>query len=93
MGTRKVVINAVHGGFGLSEKAYQELGIPWDGYGHAGELQRDDSRLVDVVERLGKDANGAYASLRIVEIPDDVAWRIEEYDGAEWVAEGHRTWA
>jgi hypothetical protein len=23
----------------------------------------------------------------IVEIPADVAWQIEEYDGAEWVAE------
>jgi hypothetical protein len=27
-----------------------------------------------------------------VDIPDDVKWEIEEYDGNEWVAEVHRTW-
>lgn len=26
------------------------------------------------------------------EVPDDVQWQIEEYDGREWVAETHRTW-
>jgi hypothetical protein len=27
-----------------------------------------------------------------VDIPDDVKWQIEEYDGNEWIAESHRTW-
>ena len=27
-----------------------------------------------------------------VEIPDDVEWQIEEYDGSEWIAEKHRIW-
>jgi len=30
--------------------------------------------------------------LAIVEIPDDVEYTIEEYDGNEHVAEAHRTW-
>jgi hypothetical protein len=37
-------------------------------------------------------ANGAHANLKIVEVPPDVEWQIEEYDGNEWVAEKHRTW-
>jgi hypothetical protein len=27
-----------------------------------------------------------------VDIPLDIQWTIEEYDGDEWVAEVHRTW-
>jgi len=30
--------------------------------------------------------------LKIVEIPDDVDWEINEDDGSEWIAEKHRTW-
>lgn len=55
-------------------------------------LERNDSILVEVVSKLGNLANGFCASLSIVEIPDDVEWQIEEYDGNEWVAEKHRTW-
>jgi hypothetical protein len=29
----------------------------------------------------------------VIEIPDDVEWEVEEYDGLEWVAEKHRTWS
>jgi hypothetical protein len=36
--------------------------------------------------------NGDFAELKVVEIPDDVQWQIEEYDGKEWIAEKHRTW-
>lgn len=56
-------------------------------------VPRDDPHLVQVVEELGYKANGYYAGLEIVEIPDDVEWHIEEYDGSEWVAENHRTWS
>jgi len=47
---------------------------------------------VQMVEELGKKANGDYSKLRIVQIPDDVNWYIHEYDGMEHVAEQHRTW-
>jgi hypothetical protein len=56
------------------------------------DLARDDPCLVQVVEQLGAGANGRHADLKVVEIPDDVNWYIEEYDGREWVAERHRTW-
>ena len=57
------------------------------------DIPRDDPVLVRVVEELGPAACGNYANLRIVYIPDDVKWCIEEYEGLEWVAEEHRTWS
>lgn len=69
--------------------------------GHLGEdnhwlscrdIERDDQLLIQTVEELGAKANGWAASLKIVEIPDDVEWQIEEYDGNEHIAEKHRTW-
>lgn len=53
---------------------------------------RSHPLLIKVVEELGEDANGHFSELRIVEIPDDVEYIIEEYDGMEWIAEVHRTW-
>jgi hypothetical protein len=41
---------------------------------------------------MGESTNSNFATLKIVEIPDDVDWIIQEYDGTEWVAERHRTW-
>ena len=57
------------------------------------DIARDDPDLVAVVEKLGEEAFGNYASLKVVEIPDDVKWFIDEYDGAEHIAEEHRTWS
>jgi len=56
------------------------------------EIPRDDLDLVSVVTELGEDADGSCANLSIVEVPDDVDWQIDEYDGSEWIAEKHRTW-
>jgi hypothetical protein len=56
-------------------------------------IERNDPCLVSTVEELGKKANGRYANLSVVEIPDNIAWEILEYDGNEWVAEKHRTWS
>lgn len=55
-------------------------------------IERNDPTLVEVVESLGKKANGDYAHLIVVEIPDDIDWDIEEYDGWESVVEKHRSW-
>lgn len=57
------------------------------------EIPRDDPALVQTVEELGDVANGRCADLKVVEIPDDVQWCIDEYDGLEHVAEVHRTWS
>jgi len=56
------------------------------------DVDRNDPYLVQVVEELGKNASGRHSQLKIVEIPDDVKWQIQDYDGCEWVAEVHRTW-
>ena len=47
---------------------------------------------VALVKEMGEDANGNFSNLRVVKIPGDVEWAIDEYDGLECVAEKHRTW-
>lgn len=104
----KIVINVRHGGFGLSDLAIKEIhelrakpsvepvfhtddefgGDDADLY----NIARNDPHLIAVVEKLGSQANGDHSQLKVVEIPDDVEWVIEEYVGAEWIAEKHRTW-
>jgi hypothetical protein len=89
----KIVINTCYGGFGLSKEAlalYNERSRTVETYDFL--IKRDDPILVEVVEQLGEDASDRFANLKVVEIPDDVQWGIEEYDGNEWIAEKHRTW-
>ena len=62
-------------------------------WGGERDIERNDPILIQVVEEMGIEANGRHAELKVVEIPDDVEWLIEEYDGSEWVAEQHRTWS
>lgn len=105
---QKIVISRCHGGFGLSKQAFQrlaELGHPaaralvaknptqsfkWRLSDE--ELSRNDPRLVQVAEELGSAADGDFASLGVIEVPADVEWQIQDYDGWEWIAEKHRTW-
>ena len=56
------------------------------------DYERHDPLLVQVVEELGKEANGPCASLKIVEVPDNVEWEIDDYDGQEHIAQKHATW-
>ena len=56
------------------------------------DIARDDAVLIALVQELGPAAWGDHARLKVVRIPADVSWCIEEYDGAEWVAEQHRRW-
>lgn len=94
-GVRYVVINDCYGGFGLSDRGIREYiklaGLTETDFHHR-EIPRDDPYLVKVVKELGMSANGTHSNLKIVEIPGDVNWHIADYDGAEWVAEDHRTW-
>ena len=95
-GIQRIVINTKHGGFGLSEQASrlfaQRTGIAYDQAWADKLIARDDPVLVAIVRELGVDADTRYAKLKIVEVPYEVEWQIEEYDGVEWVAEKHRTW-
>ena len=63
-----------------------------DSYFSSSDIERNSPILIQVVEELKDEANGSCANLKVVEIPDDVDWTIEEYDGLEHVAEVHRTW-
>lgn len=64
------------------------------GYWYANsQIKRSDPELIQVIEELGVRANSQFADLSIVEIPDDIEYSINEYDGIEWVAEAHRTWS
>lgn len=116
-GHNTVVINAQHGGFGLSRVAQlsylERSGIKYtlidredqlttDRYGpiilvngnhwYDRDIERNDPVLVSLIEELGKESWGEHARLKLVQIPADVKWQIEEYDGLEWVSEQHRTW-
>jgi hypothetical protein len=56
------------------------------------DIERNDPALVATVEELGELSCGWAADLQIVDIPDDVEWEIDEYDGYESVEEKHRSW-
>lgn len=47
------------------------------------DIDRTDPALVQVVEELGKTANGMCAKLTIVDLPTGTLYRIDEYDGYE----------
>lgn len=49
------------------------------------EVDRHDPILVQVVETLGKNANGECANLMIDTINDHEKYRIHEYDGNETI--------
>jgi hypothetical protein len=89
----KVVINDCYGGFGLTDAALAEYkdrkGITDPNF-YYYDIPRDCPVLVEMVER--GDVDGTFSELKVVEIPDDVNWYIEEYDGMEHIAERHRTW-
>ena len=146
MNSRKIVINACYGGFGLSHEAVllylakcgkqvwvepnERFGgmIPYNYYlvppeqripaqpdnwhdmtmeqrsqhnrdysaitFYDRDIARDDPHLVAVVEELGSEAaSDRCAELKVVSIPEDVDWEIDEYDGLERVEERHRSWS
>lgn len=99
MACRRIVICGERGRFALSDEARALLADR--GHADAASLPRDHQDLVEVVEHLGVQAGPPQAisiwnprgcAWVVVEIPVDVDWVIEEYDGLEWVAERHRRW-
>lgn len=69
-----------------------EIVVTNNPYWHVRNIPRDDTVLVQLVKDWQDNVNSDYSELKIVKIPGDVDWMIEEYDGYEWVAERHRTW-
>ena len=89
----KVVINKSYSGFGLSVQAFERYKVLGGKGIYPYDIGRDDPSLVQVVEELGEQSWGDYAELKVVEIPDDVEWTIEDYDGMESIHEVHRSWS
>lgn len=91
----KIVINTRHGGFGLSEEAEAKykgiLNITDPNFYPSFDCQRNCPVLISLVEEMGDQVNSVYSRLKVIEIPDDVDWYIEEFGGREWIAEVHRT--
>ena len=56
------------------------------------KIDRTDPDLINIIEEMGEKANSKNSKLKIVEIPDDVNWRISEYDGQEKIREVARVW-
>lgn len=84
----KVVYNAKHGGFCLSDKGINEYNkktsktlTPYD------YIPRDDPVLIEMVETMGPAINDKYSNLKIEEIPikykSFISWG--DYDGKETV--------
>ena len=59
---------------------------------YAFDNDRSHPLLVEAVQKLGDKANGLYTTLKIVEIPDDVEWRVDAINGKEIIREKHRIW-
>jgi hypothetical protein len=62
-------------------------------YFSVDDIPRDDPTLIHVIEELGKAANGPFTELKIVEIPENVEWEIDDYDGMESIHECRRSWS
>ena len=100
----EIAINVCHGGFAVSEAIFEDLEIEWDGYGFLDNgsfgitsSNRHEYRahpdLIQALKKLGEDANGEYSKISIVDVPDDINWGIDDYDGAESVHEAHAVWS
>lgn len=90
----KVVLNNCWGGFSLSDEA-KDMFVSLGGDPKQVDrfsVDRTDPKLVEVVEKLGLRANGECADLKIVDIPEDIEYYIDDYDGVETIHEAHRSW-
>lgn len=88
--TIKVAINDGYGSFMLSEEAMSmfaklkginvsEINI------FSSQFKRHDEDLIKVVEQMGDKANTICSQIKIVEIPKDIDYKINDYDGWEKV--------
>jgi hypothetical protein len=100
----KVVINRCFGGFGISKKAVEWLAEhgsqeakqnTFEGLFNSYYVYDDDRSnplLVECVETLGEESFGDLSELKIVEVPDNLDFVIDNYDGMESIHEKHQIW-
>lgn len=55
-------------------------------------IDRSLDKLVSIVEEMGEKAGSYGVFLSVIEIPDNVNWEIEEFDGQERIREVGRIW-
>ena len=67
--------------------------IDFDDYFDTRGIKREDPILVEVVEELGKEANGNLAELKIITVPYGLAYEIYNDHGVESVHESHSVWS
>ena len=88
----KVVINGRFGGFGLSPAGEDEILRRGGETVNVWNIPRTDPILVEMITENSELYSDDHADLHVVEVPDDVQWHIDNYDGREHVAENHRIW-
>jgi hypothetical protein len=90
----KIVINYCFGAFELSPQAVELMRARGYDPGNRGTAARYGDRthpvLVSVVEELGAEADGRFAELGVVEIPDGTGFTIERFRGSERVRPDRR---
>lgn len=78
---------------GYSKKPLKDGKYENDSYFSASyDIPRYDPFLVKVVKKLGSKSFGEFAKLKIVKVPVDIEWEIDNYDGQESIREKHRSW-
>lgn len=86
----KIVVNRNYGTFEMSEDFYEHYNIPYTyKYGircPIENISRKDKRLIEYIEQYGSQkASGGFSHLKVVDIPNGTAYRICDYDGAEYI--------
>ena len=86
----KIIISRSHGVWSISENFYKHYNIPYrkeHGFCYSKEnITRKDPRLIEYIEKFGtKMASGIFGYLEVVDIPNGTAYRICDYDGAEYI--------
>ncbi len=62
----------------------------WDN----SDEHRTNPILIQAIEEVGlKKSSGMFAELKIIDLPDDVNYQINDYDGHESIHEQHRSWS
>ena len=74
----------------ISKELFEEIAD--NDYFWISSKYRTDSTLIEVVEELGNKASGPCGELRVVEIPDDLDYVIDEYDGIETLHQRVKEW-
>lgn len=66
--------------------------IDWKTNIYLNSEHRNDPTLIEVVEELGDKASGSFGKLVVVEIPDNMNYVIDDYDGIETLHENVKVW-